>query len=34
MIANSFFMLKHLLNRRADQEIPVALSEPSSTPAD
>jgi Kef-type K+ transport system membrane component KefB len=34
MIANSFFMPKHLLNRRADQEIPIPLSEPSSTPAD
>jgi len=34
MIANSFFMPKHLLKRRAEQEIPVSLSEPSSTPAD
>ncbi len=34
MIANSFFMPKHLLKRRAEQEIPMPLSEPSSTPAD
>ena len=34
MIANSFFMPKHLLKRRADQELRIQLSEPSSTPAD
>ena len=33
-IANSFFMPKHLLKKRATQEIPIKLSEPSSTPAD
>lgn len=34
MIANSFFMPKHLLARKTDQEIPIPFSEPSSTPAD
>jgi Kef-type K+ transport system membrane component KefB len=34
MIANSFFMPKHLLSRRVEQELPVSISEPSSTPAD
>ena len=33
LIANSFFMPKHLLNRDADEEIP-SLSGSSSTPAD
>ena len=34
MIANSFFMPKHLLKRRAEQEFPIPVSEPSSTHAD
>jgi len=34
MIANSFFMPKHLLSRRVEQELPASISEPSSTPAD
>jgi glutathione-regulated potassium-efflux system ancillary protein KefC len=34
LIANSFFMPKHLLQRRGDQDVPTPLAEPSSTPAD